>query len=155
MHLPGWSETFEDFEEEIRFELAPLWLRTLSRTIYFERFAYPIALKKGLGLLWPRKDVCDFKAEVSPYWKVMTTQKSTEDRIFEGSLAVLTSRFLPKRRRINELVILLSRGRFEIAEGFALTRAGRLRAIRGEVHRENGTQRQYLKTLAQRKNLSF
>ena len=152
MFLPGWSESFGNFQEEIRFEVAPLWLRALSRTIYFERFAYPIALKRGLGFLWPIGATPTFETPPSPHWKIMNSVKVEEDLFFEGSLARLTHGRTPRRRRVNKLVEFFSHGRFELKEGFGLTRAGRTLKLRNSVHSENGTMQPYKAALALRRN---
>ena len=49
--IAGWDDIPIGFGAIFNFDLAPLWLKALSRTPFVERFAYPIALRKGLGTL--------------------------------------------------------------------------------------------------------
>jgi hypothetical protein len=50
--IRGWNDIPEGYVQEEDFHLAPLWLRTLARIKYFEKFAYPAAVKKGLVRRW-------------------------------------------------------------------------------------------------------
>ena len=50
--IHGWNDIPAGYVQEVDFHLAPIWLRALARTTYFERFAYPIAVKKGLVKRW-------------------------------------------------------------------------------------------------------
>ena len=50
--IRGWNDIPEGYVQEEDLHLAPLWLRTLARIKYFEKFAYPAAVKKGLVRRW-------------------------------------------------------------------------------------------------------
>lgn len=52
MTIRGWNDIPEDYVQEEDFHLGPLWLRILARIKIIERFAYPIAVKKGLVRRW-------------------------------------------------------------------------------------------------------
>ena len=139
MFLAGWNEYFDEFEVEFRFDLAPRWLRLLSRTVLLERYAYPIALKRGFGYLWPLDDSRNSSIDASSHWIVMKSPKGVEERIFDGSLANLTKEYKAKNRVFNSLVIKISHGRFEFQDNFGFTREGRKWALRESVHTANGT----------------
>ena len=55
--IHGWNDIPEGYIQEEDFHLAPLWLRALARTIYFEKYAYPMAVKKGLVSRWAIKPI--------------------------------------------------------------------------------------------------
>jgi hypothetical protein len=50
--IRGWNDIPEGFVQEEDFHLGPIWLRFLARIKIVERFAYPIAVKKGLVKRW-------------------------------------------------------------------------------------------------------
>ena len=50
--IHGWNDIPSDYIQEEDFHLAPKWLRVLARTKFIEKFAYPIAVKKGLVRRW-------------------------------------------------------------------------------------------------------
>lgn len=108
---------------EFKFENGPRWLKLLALTPYFERFAYPRAVKRGLGILWgSTSSQSEREALESLGWILQTREKTKEEKFFEGSLALLTSE--PKRRRRRHI---------------AFTRWGRQQSSRNWVHKSNGT----------------
>lgn len=127
MNLIGWNVLPDDFVTEFKFEDGPRWLKILAFTPYFERFAYPIAVRRGLGILWSdRVSQSEREALESIGWIVQTREKTKEEKFFEGSLVLLTSE--PKRRQRPHI---------------ALTRWGRQRSSRNYVHKSNGTYSQF------------
>ena len=50
--IRGWNDIPKGYVQEEDFHLGPLWLRFLARIKIIERFAYPIAIKKGLVKRW-------------------------------------------------------------------------------------------------------
>lgn len=123
MRLAAWNDFPNRGEVEIKFENGPNWLKLLARLPYFERFAYPAALRRGLGILWCESLTQYENDDLSMQgWIVHPREKSKEERFTEGSLALL-SQGEPKnyRRRI------------------AITRWGRKRASQIFVHKSNGT----------------
>lgn len=92
MELLGWNLLPDDSAVEFKFEEGPTWLKILALTPYLERFAYPAAVKRGLGILWSNS-LGQGKKEAleSTGWKIETREKTKEEKFFEGSLAFLTS----------------------------------------------------------------
>lgn len=127
MNLLGWNVLPGDYAAEFKFEDGPRWLKILALTPYFERFAYPAAVKRGLGIIWSNSNrQSEREALESIGWVVQTREKTKEERFFEGSLALLTSE--PKRHPRRHI---------------ALTRWGRQRSSRNYVHKTNGTYSQF------------
>jgi len=123
MNLLGWNVLPDDCGAEFKFGDGPRWLKVLALTPYFDRFAYPIAVKRGLGILWSGAlNQSERAALESVGWIIQTREKTKEEKFFEGSLALLTSE--PKRRQRPHI---------------ALTRLGRQRSSRNYVHKSNGT----------------
>ena len=53
--IRGWNDIPDGYVQEEDLFLAPIWLRFIARIKYLERFAYPIAVKKGLVKRWKIK----------------------------------------------------------------------------------------------------
>jgi len=123
MNLLGWNVLPDDCMAEFKFEDGPRWLKVLALTPYFDRFAYPIAVKRGLGILWSAK-VSQSERETleSLGWILQTREKTKEELFFDGSLALMTTE--PRRRQRRHI---------------AFTRWGRQRSSRNYVHKSNGT----------------
>ena len=123
MNLLGWNVLPDNCSVEFVFEEGPTWLKALALTPFFDRFAYPTAVKRGLGILW-----CTALSEVeiqtleSLGWKVQRRDKNIEEKFFEGSFAPLTSNSKHQHFR-----------------SISLTRWGRQMAMRKFVHKTNGT----------------
>lgn len=123
MNLLGWSVLPDDCVVEFKFEAGPKWLRILAHTPYFERFAYPAAVKRGLGILRCKKSNQNERELLESLgWVIQTREKTNEEKFFEGSLALMTSG--PKRRQRSHI---------------AFTRWGRQVASWKSVHKSNGT----------------
>ena len=123
MNLLGWNVLPDDCVAEFKFEDGPRWLRVLALTPYFDRFAYPTAVKRGLGILWGTTfSQSQREALESLGWMLQTREKTKEEKFFEGSLALITTE--PRRRQRRHI---------------AFTRWGRQRSSRNYVHKSNGT----------------
>lgn len=123
MNLLGWNVLPDDCVAEIKFDYGPNWLKVLALTPYFERFAYPIAVRRGLGILWSTTfSESQREALETSGWILQTREKTKEEMFFEGSLALMTTE--PTRRRRHRI---------------AFTRWGCERSSRNYVHKSNGT----------------
>jgi hypothetical protein len=123
MRLYGWNTLPEECLAEFSFEDGPKWLKVLALTPFFDRFAYPIAVNRGLGTLWcPDLGETDKNELESLGWKVHLRDKNDEEKFFEGSIAILTASTNHRR-----------------TPSIGFTRWGRHRAMRTYVHKTNGT----------------
>lgn len=123
MTTVGWDDASTDLVAKIDFESAPFWLRVLARTPLVEKYAYPIAVGRGLGTIWIQKDSEKDKNFFSDQgWQVKIGEPDVNERILSGSLAKLSINF----RSISEP---LPRA----------TRLGRELAWRKAIHEANGT----------------
>jgi len=125
--LLGWNIIPANCSAEVDFENAPKWLKALALTPFFERFAYPIAVRRGLGVIWTEH----FKeAEIHDLetlgWVVKRRAKSNQEKFREGSLGLLTSHSSKTRSKVR-----LPR--------IALTRWGLRRSLTKSVHSYNAT----------------
>lgn len=50
--IHGWNDIPTGYVQEEDFHLAPIWLRLLASLKYFEKYAYPVAVKRGLIKRW-------------------------------------------------------------------------------------------------------
>ena len=64
--IRGWNDIPEGCVQEEYLHLGPLWLRFLARIKIIERFAYPIAVKKGLVKRWKITPDAD---DPKSYWE--------------------------------------------------------------------------------------
>lgn len=123
MNLLGWNVLPNDCAAEFKFDDGPSWLKVLALTPYFDRFAYPIAVRRGLGILWGTTfSQSQREALATSGWILQTREKTKEEMFFEGSLALMTSE--PTRRKRRRI---------------AFTRWDRERSSRNYVHKSNGT----------------
>ena len=53
MRLTGWNDIPRGYGARFDVASAPAWLRLLYRTPFLDRFAYPVLVRRGLGLLRP------------------------------------------------------------------------------------------------------
>ncbi|MDP1719725.1 MAG: hypothetical protein Q8L08_01810 [Candidatus Nanopelagicaceae bacterium] len=123
MNLLGWNVLPDDCVAEFNFDDGPSWLKALALTPYFDRFAYPIAVRRGLGVLWGTTFSQSQREMLgSSGWILHTREKTKEEMFFEGSLALVTTGSKRRKRR-----------------HIAFTRWGRERSSRNYVHKSNGT----------------
>ena len=71
MRLEGWNTMPDGYGSRFEMSRAPLWLRLWFRTPVLDKFAYPVAVRRGFGYLiadpeWP----ADRLGEVGPGWRI-------------------------------------------------------------------------------------
>ena len=125
----------------------------LAYTPYFERFAYPIAIKRALAELWPRveESILDQGFELEG-WVIHEKPKNDLERWIEGSFARLSQR---KNNRLGQF--LFKNGTIPIGKSHAFfwsvlpqitfTRYGAQLKRRRRIHRYNGTYKDYKRAL--------
>lgn len=125
MSITGWDDAPSDAIIKINFHNSSLWLRALARVPFFERYAYPVAVKKGLGTIWFQEiSESNFEVFLKAGWKVKCGIPSDHEFFLQGSKAFLTqSPRSFKRPKI------------------AITRLGRELAWAKAIHRANGTEK--------------
>ena len=57
MRLVGWNDIPAGYRAGFDLDGAPLWLRLWFRTPFVDRFAYPLAVRRGYGWLTPHPGV--------------------------------------------------------------------------------------------------
>lgn len=125
MPITGWDDIPSNAISKFNFHNTSLWLRALARVPFFERYAYPIAVKRGLGTIWfPGTSDNDLDYFLNVGWKVKKGLPSDHELFLQGSKAFLTHR--PSSFRRPKL---------------AVTRLGKERAWTKAIHRANGTQK--------------
>lgn len=122
--ITGWNDTPSDAITKFDFHNTSLWLRALARVPFFERYAYPIAVKRGLGTIWfPDISDINFEHFLNLGWKVNSGLPSDRELFLQGSKAFLTQTPMEFRK-----------------PRFALTRLGHELAWTQAIHRANGTE---------------
>ncbi len=125
MDILGWDILPEKCEIEFRFEDGPGWLKLLALMPVFEKFAYPIAIRRHIAYLWSTSFSQEQCVELeSEGWIVYSREKTKTEKFLEGSLAIMSqssSRVVRRRPKIS------------------VTRWGHVRATRKWVHKSNGT----------------
>ena len=123
MSIVGWNDASLNSVTEIDFKNSPFWIRILALTPFIEKYAYPIAVRRGFGTIWFPKDS---EVDVSPFliqgWQVEIGAPDNHDRFLSGSLATLS---------IDSKPIVKPKVKF--------TRFGRELAWRKAIHKANGT----------------
>ena len=123
MSLTGWNDIPSNAITKFDFDQASSWLKFLARVPFFERFSYPIVVKKGLATIWFEDDIEKYQDYFfNSGWHVKRGIPSELDLFQQGSLAQLSNHPLPFRK-----------------PKFAITRLGKELAWRKAVHRSNGT----------------
>ena len=123
MPITGWDDAPSDAITKFNFHNTSLWLRVLARVPFFERYAYPIAVKRGLGTIWlPGTTDNNFENFLNVGWKVNYGLPSDHELFLQGSKALLTKRSTEFRR-----------------PKLAITRLGKELAWTKAIHRANGT----------------
>ena len=124
MPITGGDDTPSDAIVKFDFHNTSLWLRALARVPFFEKFAYPIAVKRGLGTIWfPEISESRFEEFLKVGWKVKCGNPSDHELFLQGSKALLTQR--PRSIRKPRI---------------AITKLGKELAWTKAIHRANGTQ---------------
>ncbi len=69
--MEGWNHIPHGYGAIFNFESGPAWLRIWIQIPFVDRFAYPIAVRKGLGTLIPMPNFLDKDREnIGPGWNV-------------------------------------------------------------------------------------
>jgi hypothetical protein len=125
MSLVGWNDSSLDFYTEFDFKSTPFWIRFLALTPVIEKYAYPVAVRRGFGTIWISEDSArDIDIYLVQGWQVKVGEPSDSERILSGSLAKLSVDSKPVKK---------PRAKF--------TRLGRDLAWRKAIHEANGTLR--------------
>lgn len=66
MRLEGWNHIPEGYGARFDVRSAPLWLRCVFHTPFFDRFAHPLMVQRGHGYLraspeWPQEQLGDVR----------------------------------------------------------------------------------------------
>lgn len=73
VRLAGWNDIPRGYGARFEVERAPLWLRVLFATPFVDRFAYPLLVRRGLGVLGPHPGFpVDRLGPVPDGWRVET-----------------------------------------------------------------------------------
>lgn len=71
MRLAGWNDIPEGYQPWFEIDRAPLWLRWWFRTPVVEKFAYPVAVRRGFGNLTAQPELLPEQlGEVGSDWRV-------------------------------------------------------------------------------------
>jgi hypothetical protein len=153
MKMRGWKDLPANYQYEFNFHRGPKWLLALAHTPYFDRYAYPKAIELGLAEAWPIQDgiVIDPSFDRKG-WVIHNSPKDNFEKWIEGSMGFLTPRkkystirFLLKRR---SLYISSNRVIFwHVLPRISFTRYGAHRKFQADIHRLNGTYKNYRKAL--------
>jgi hypothetical protein len=82
MRLVGWNDIPAGYGADFDLREAPLWLRVWFSTPLLDRFAYPVAVRRGYGWLMPQPG-CK-PVPVGDGWRVRPA-----DYVAPGSVAFL------------------------------------------------------------------
>lgn len=123
MSIVGWDDASINSVTEIDFKSSPFWIRLLALTPVVEKYAYPMAVRRGYGTIWISNDLA-VDIFVSQGWQVKIGEPDDGDRFLSGSLAMLSVDAKPIRE-----------------PKVKFTRFGRELAWRKAVHEANGTLR--------------
>ena len=127
MSLVGWNDSSIDFYTEIDFKSAPSWIRFLALTPVLEKYAYPVAVRRGFGTIWISEDSArDIDVYLVQGWQIKVGEPGNSERFFSGSLAQLSVHGKPIKK---------TRAKF--------TRLGRDMAWKKAIHEANGTLRYF------------
>ena len=123
MSLVGWNDDSVNSITDIDFTRSPFWLRLIALTPVFEKYAYPIAVRRGFGTIWiPGDSIIDISVLLAQGWQVKIGEPDVSERLLSGSLATLSIESKPIR-----------------SPKMKFTRFGREIAWRKAVHKANGT----------------
>jgi hypothetical protein len=123
MSRTGWDDASLNLVTEIDFKSSPFWVRLLALTPVVEKYAYPVAVRRGFGTIWISKDsVVDIDIFLAQGWKVKIGEPDDSERFLSGSLATLSIDSKPIRKPIVKF-----------------TRLGRELAWKKAIHEANRT----------------
>jgi hypothetical protein len=129
MSLVGWDDASLNSVTEIDFKSSPFWVRLLALTPVIEKYAYPVAVRRGFGTIWISKESeIDVDFLLAQGWQVKFGEPNDRQRFLSGSLAALSIETKPIRK-----------------PKIKFTRLGSELAWRKAIHRANGTPRKLQK----------
>ena len=129
MSLVGWDDASLNAITEIDFKSSPFWIRLLALTPVIEKYAYPVAVRRGFGTIWISKESeVDVDLFLAQGWQVKFGEPNDSQRFLSGSLAALSLETKPIRK-----------------PKIKFTRLGSELAWRKAIHRANGTSRKLQK----------
>jgi hypothetical protein len=71
MRLEGWNHIPLGYSARFELDAAPRWLRVWFHTPFVDRFAYPLAVRRGFGVLHPHPGwPADEREDVPAGWRV-------------------------------------------------------------------------------------
>lgn len=71
MRLSGWNDIPPGYGASFEVARAPAWIRILFKTPFLDRFAYPLLVRRGLGVLHAFPDRSpDELGPVRGHWRV-------------------------------------------------------------------------------------
>ena len=125
MSKVGWDDASLNSVTEIDFKSSPFWVRLLALTPVVEKYAYPIAVRRGYGTIWfPKDSEVDVSVFLAQGWQVKVGEPDDSKCVLNGSLAALSIDTKPIRKpKLN------------------FTRLGSELAWRRAIHKANGTLR--------------
>jgi hypothetical protein len=123
MSILGWNDIPGEAFAKYEFWKCPTWIRALARLPILEILAYPLIVKRGFATIWiPENCLIEVKKYESKGWKIRVGEPDEQERLFEGSIAKLTTNSTSLRR-----------------PKIAFTRWGRELSWQKAVHTANGT----------------
>jgi hypothetical protein len=129
MSLVGWDDASLNSVTEIDFKSSPFWVRLLALTPVIEKYAYPVAVRRGFGTIWISKESeIDVDLLLAQGWQVKFGEPNDSQRFLSGSLAALSIETKPITK-----------------PKIKFTRLGSELAWRKAIHRANGTPRKLQK----------
>jgi hypothetical protein len=99
MSLVGWDDASLNSVTEIDFKSSPFWVRLLALTPVIEKYAYPVAVRRGFGTIWISKESeIDVDLLLAQGWQVKFGEPNDSQRFLSGSLAALSIDTKPIRK---------------------------------------------------------
>lgn len=90
MKINGWNQTPNGYISSFDFSNAPSYLKFLAYLPFFERFAYPIAIRQGYGTLWPHPyDRRKANREALLGWVVRNEEMPIQEKIGCGAMSFI------------------------------------------------------------------
>lgn len=149
MRINPYRDLPPNFQPEFNFHRGPVWLTALAVLPMLERYAYPIAMKRGLCELWPISKGVSLPADFKDGdWIVRDRPKNDLERWIEGSLARLTQSGGNSSNQLSQKNRKFQFGKrraifFSLIPNISLTTYGSTLNRRRHVHKMNGTYDEY------------
>jgi hypothetical protein len=100
MRLEGWNTMPDGYGSRFEINRAPLWLRLWFRTPVLDKFAYPVAVRRGFGYLtaqpeWP----AEMLGQVGPGWRMNLDRGGPPEVALQASPIARPGALRRRRRR--------------------------------------------------------